>query len=404
MSPVSLRAEPPAQAQASRPLIGLDLLRFGAAALVMVFHLACTEWLDPSSEAAALVGTPIPFPALLPLSSQGWIGVQMFFVISGYVIAYSASQASASRFLVNRVLRLMPGIWFCATLSFALALIFMPEPVTVLLAWYARTLVLFPVPRWIDGVYWTLGIEIIFYGLVFALLALRRFDRLESVVLAVGLASTVMWCLAAISVWPDLGRIISTRIAKLILVTHGCHFALGVLMWSGASRGFTRLRLLGIAACTVGGLLQIRYDAGFAGASLGLDRDPTTAWLLYAAFLGLFCLSIRTNVALTDALPALAAKVRHLGLATYPLYLLHTFIGALAMRLLHDLGLPPALCLAGGFATAVAAALLVSRRVEPLFRTRLKRMITPTEPGRPTRGSASGPIDDLAIPVPQRSS
>lgn len=364
---------------ASRPLIGLDLLRFGAASLVMAFHLACTAWLDPLSEASALVGHPIPFPALLPVSARGWIGVQMFFVISGYVIAYSASRASASRFLVNRILRLMPGVWFCATVSFVLALIFMPEPVWVLFTWYARTLVLFPAPRWIDGVYWTLGIEIAFYGLVYALLALRRFDRLESMVLAVGMASALAWCLAAAPIWPDLARIISTRIAKLLLLTHGCHFALGVLLWSAARGGLTGRRLLGIGICLIGGFLQIRYDADFVGASLELDRGPATAWLLYSLFLALFCVSLRANTALTDALPGLAARFRRLGLATYPLYLLHTSIGALAMRFLSGLGLPPAFCLTGGFAAAITAALLVSRFVESPLRASLRRAIGAAE-------------------------
>lgn len=176
----------------------------------------------------------------------------MFFVISGYVIAYSASQASASRFLTGRILRLVPGIWFCATVSFGLALLFDPEATRVLFERYVRTLVLFPVPRWIDGVYWTLGIEIMFYGLVYALLFLNRFERLEPVILAVGVISALAWCLAATPFWPDLDRIISTRIAKLALITHGCHFAIGVLLWSAVRNGLTALRLAGLAVCLTG--------------------------------------------------------------------------------------------------------------------------------------------------------
>ncbi len=377
MGSVSTGSEPSAtaRAHAPRPLIGLDLLRFGAACLVMLYHLACTAWLVPSSEAAALVGSPIPFPALLPVSAQGWVGVPMFFVISGYVIAYSASQASPSRFLTGRILRLVPGIWFCATVSFGLALLFFPETGGVLFERYIRTLILFPVPRWIDGVYWTLGIEIVFYGLVYLLLCLNRFDRLEPVILAVGVISTLAWLLAAAAVWPDLDRIISTRIAKLILLTHGCHFALGVLLWSAVRRGLSGARLAGLAVCLTGALLQIRYDAGFVGASLGLDRSPAMAWLLYAVFMLLFCLSIRVNTALSDAFPGLGRRFRDLGLATYPLYLLHTFVGALTMRFLSAYGLPPATCLAGGFLTAVAASLLVSRWVEPPLRTGLGRAL-----------------------------
>ncbi|BAU89352.1 acyltransferase 3 [Methylorubrum populi] len=377
MASVSTGIEPSAAGRphAPRPLIGLDLLRFGAACLVMLYHLACTAWMVPSSEAAELLGSPIPFPTLLPVSSEGWVGVQMFFVISGYVIAYSASQASAARFLTGRILRLMPGIWFCATVSFGLALLFFPETVWVLFERYIRTLILFPVPRWIDGVYWTLGIEIVFYGLVYALLCMNRFERLEPVILAVGIISALAWCLATAPLWPDFDRIISTRIAKLLLLTHGCHFALGVVLWSAVRRGLTGYRLAGLAVCLTGAFLQIRYDAGFVGSSLGLDRSPTVPWLLYAVFLLLFCLSIRVNAALTDALPGLGRRFRDLGLATYPLYLLHTFVGALSMRFLAAYGLPPAASLAGGILTAVAASLLVSRQIEPPLRAGLGGII-----------------------------
>ncbi len=360
---------------APRPLIGLDLLRFGAACLVVLYHLACTAWMVPSSEAAVLVGQPIPFPALLFLSAQGWVGVPMFFVISGYVIAYSASHASASRFLSGRILRLVPGIWFCASVSFGLALLFDPEANWVLFERYIRTLVLFPAPRWIDGVYWTLGIEIMFYALVYALLFLNRFERLEPVILAVGVISALAWCLAATPLWPDLDRIISTRIAKLTLLTHGCHFAIGVLLWSAVRNGLTAPRLAGLAVCLTGGLLQIRYDAGFVGALLGVDGSPATPWLLYAVFMLLFCLSIRANTALTEALPRLGRRFRDLGLATYPLYLLHTFVGGVAMRFLSAYGLPPAAILAGGIGVAIGTSLLVSRRIEPPLRAGLGRAL-----------------------------
>ena len=394
MASVSTGIEPSAalRSHAPRPLIGLDLLRFGAACLVMLYHLACTAWMVPSSEAATLLGSPIPFPALLPVSSEGWVGVQMFFVISGYVIAYSASQASASRFLAGRILRLMPGVWFCATVSFGLALLFFPETVWVLFERYVRTLILFPAPRWIDGVYWTLGIEIVFYGLVYLLLCLNRFERLEPVILAVGVVSATAWLLAAAPVWPDLDRIISTRIAKLLLLTHGCHFALGVLLWGAVRQGLTGYRLTGLAVCLTGAFLQIRYDAGFVGASLDLDRSPAMPWLLYAVFLLLFCLSIRVNAALSEALPGLGRHFRDLGLATYPLYLLHTFVGALTMRFLAANGLPPAASLAGGILVAVAASVLVSRRIEPPLRAGLARAISAVSARRRNREPMSGAL------------
>jgi peptidoglycan/LPS O-acetylase OafA/YrhL len=51
-----------------RQLLGLDLIRFSAAFMVLAFHLCA--------------GT-----ALGPLTRWGWVGVEIFFVLSGFVIA-----------------------------------------------------------------------------------------------------------------------------------------------------------------------------------------------------------------------------------------------------------------------------------------------------------------------------
>lgn len=364
-------------------VIGLDALRFAAAGLVMLYHLACTAWLVPSSEAAGLLAAPVgfpgPLPALLPLSASGWIGVPIFFVISGFVIAYTATGATPRRFLESRALRLLPCAWFCASVTFVLALGFAPEGVAELTGRYLKTLVLFPAPRWIDGVYWTLGIEISFYAFVFALLALGRTDRLEPAVACLGLASALAWCLAATPLVPGLDVLISTRIAKLLLVTHGCEFALGVVIWAASRSGWTGRRLAVAALCLTGSLLQIGYDARFTRHSLGLDP---AAWAplavplgLYLGFLGLFLLSVRTNEHLLRMLGRGAPALRAIGLSTYPLYLLHTFVGVLAMRAMLALGLDPLASLAAGIAAAVLAALAVSGWIEPVLRRRLRGLI-----------------------------
>ena len=46
----------------------------------------------------------------------GWIGVQIFFVISGIVIANSAQSATPFRFAVSRFLRLYPAAWIAAAI------------------------------------------------------------------------------------------------------------------------------------------------------------------------------------------------------------------------------------------------------------------------------------------------
>src|ERR1700693_5963546 len=69
----------------------LDLLRAIAVLAVLFYHYAFRG-------AAADGFTDISLPALVPLAKYGSLGVQLFFVISGFVIAYSAEGRSAIGF------------------------------------------------------------------------------------------------------------------------------------------------------------------------------------------------------------------------------------------------------------------------------------------------------------------
>ncbi|RVD50142.1 acyltransferase, partial [Mesorhizobium sp. M2D.F.Ca.ET.140.01.1.1] len=68
----------------------------------------------------------------------------------------------------------------------------------------ARTALFVPFEPWVDSVYWTLGIEIAFYAIVWILLRLGRYDLMESIAVVIGLVSTLFWCLYFTFGWTDL--------------------------------------------------------------------------------------------------------------------------------------------------------------------------------------------------------
>ncbi len=171
-------------------LAGLDLLRFAAAFMVMIFHLAFLGRVNPQSDVGEKLKGAVSYPELAPFSWWGATGVDIFFVISGFVITFSASSRSAPQFLRSRFLRIWPTLIVCATLSLLLTLaVNFRHSYLGLLHSYVDTIVLLPTGPFIEGVYWTLVIEVGFYIWIAVILRFGSPWLLEAFILSCGLAS-----------------------------------------------------------------------------------------------------------------------------------------------------------------------------------------------------------------------
>jgi peptidoglycan/LPS O-acetylase OafA/YrhL len=141
-------------------------LRFFAALIVCLYHIAFLSWIKPDSAASIISGNTYRFDDFSGVLSVGWVGVEIFFVISGFVIAFSAN-VGAWHFLRGRILRLYPAVWFCGPFALAISLSSGAFPFSEFPTRIVRSLLLWPKGNWVDGVYWTLGIEMSFYFLVY---------------------------------------------------------------------------------------------------------------------------------------------------------------------------------------------------------------------------------------------
>lgn len=210
--------------QASRRRFTLiDGLRGLAAVSVMLYHY-CTS--DMRVHLAALL--PAWFMAA---TKKGWLGVQVFFVLSGFVIAYAIGRRemdlpSGARFALRRQVRLDPPYWVSLLFSSALpwgwrlhlhdnrwapSLRDVGFHLVYLQDLFHR--------RPIQPIYWTLAIEVQFYMVFVAcLVALRRLPRAGPYVL---LASG-LYALHAAMHWRFLGG---------WFIPHWYMFVLGVLTW-----------------------------------------------------------------------------------------------------------------------------------------------------------------------------
>src|ERR1700682_5675077 len=100
-------------------------------------------------------------------------------MISGFVILWTAFNRSPGQFVLARLCRLYPSYWICVVITSGV-LVMAGET----LSWgrLAANLTMFQ--HWfglqsIDQVYWTLFVELKFYGLVFILMVCRQLPRIE---------------------------------------------------------------------------------------------------------------------------------------------------------------------------------------------------------------------------------
>jgi peptidoglycan/LPS O-acetylase OafA/YrhL len=95
-------------------LLGLDVLRFIAISLVVFRHL---EGLECSPEASSWCVWVQKIADTL--NCGGWVGVDIFFVLSGFLVSgllfrewHQRKEISLGRFLVRRGLKIYPAFWF----------------------------------------------------------------------------------------------------------------------------------------------------------------------------------------------------------------------------------------------------------------------------------------------------
>jgi peptidoglycan/LPS O-acetylase OafA/YrhL len=352
---------------------GLDLLRFFAACIVMVFHLVFWSWAFPAGQIALASHGVADFRGWDMFAPFGWAGVQIFFVISGFVIVVSAERSSAYKFFVSRFTRLVPAVWICATIAlFAWLLVDAGMRPLSLFAMYVRSIAFFPTGAWIDSVYWTLGVEICFYALMFVLLTIDRQRWIKPIMCGVGLVSTLFWIgytLAAqdrnSAMFELFSRVQWSRLAQLLLIQHGVFFAFGVLLWSYFLKKAARAELAWLALFAVGGCLQIAGESMLKLEKTGMSFSPLTPCIIWLSAMVFFWVVVANN-ARVQQLPAWCLQLlRRLGLMTYPLYLLHSVTGGALLGAFVEWGIPTGLALAASVTIVLALSWWISKVPEP---------------------------------------
>ena len=289
------------------------------------------------------------------------LGVHLFFLVSGFVIFMTVRRVGSARaFLVARFTRLFPPFWVALLVTTAFGYLsreswLQPGPRQFLANLTMAPKLLGEKP--VDGVYWTLPVEWVFYLGMAALIAvgLAHRERLALgllaawAVLSVGLA-------AGLITWRAAGSGVADVLLTATIAEYAPLFATGALLLHSREQGALdpRLALTIPSAVAAGGLVQGWAHALALCVPLALFTAVVTrertGWLLWR-------------------------PLQFLGMVSYSWYLLHQNIGYALISLTQDrilgmvLGFVLTLVLAWGLYE------LVERRFSRWLRARLSPLV-----------------------------
>ena len=341
-----------------RHLAALDVVRFAAAMAVVAYHYLFRGAVDER-----YVTVRFDTGTLFGIGVEHlYLGVHLFFAVSGYVIMASVRERDAFRFAQARFVRLWPSYALCMTLT-AVVLLWIADPRFPVdgATWAANLTFLAPLfgKPFVDGVYWSIVVEIVFYGWV-ALLMLARV--LPRHLLPFAAAWLLLASLNELWLRDDGARwVLLTRFAPW--------FLFGVLLHDVARHGLRFASVTLLAGTVALSFHNVVVEQREVAALYGVAIDPQAVVTLNAVLLLLFTFALGSRL---TARPWLLT----LGALTYPLYLLHQNIGYIVLERLAPLtGKHAAL------AVTVAGALLLAWAVDRWWDRPVRRALARTLDG-----------------------
>lgn len=290
-------------------IVELDVLR-GMAAL----YVACFHYVFYYGEHLNL-----DMPQLSGLIT-GIYGIQLFFMISGYVIFMTLEKTKEPMdFIVSRFSRLFPAYWVAVILAFALIRIFNLSEEWVSLRRAVANL--FMIQSWlevkhIDGVYWTLSIELAFYTALFLLFLIKKLKYVE----LFGLGWLILMVLHSKI------KFHTTQFLDIEnLLKYGHLFFAGIIFYRLKTGGAVWYRYACLGFCLfIQSIVQIEIHHQYI-------LDPMISTFIVFMFFMLFQLLIWDKLSFIGIKP-----LAYIGAISYSLYLTHASVSSPIMEYLHS--------------------------------------------------------------------
>ena len=321
----------------------IDLLRFLAALMVVVYHYTFRGY--AADEYSALA-----FSEVDAFTRYGNLGVDLFFMISGFVILLTARNGDPIKFAISRLVRIYPAFWVCVSVTSLILFLHGSSVHTVSIEQWAKNLPLiggFLGVKMVDGVYWSLLVELKFYALIFMLVLVGKIKSIQ-IFLA-------LWLLITISAAFGVGF----SLLNFFFFPEWSHyFIAGSLFYLVRVEGLSYRKIAMIIVCYLLSLNAALIQAELHENLFNIELSMLVIGGLITVFYGVFVF-----IALEKTSWINKPIVFSLGALTYPLYLLHQKIGYVLLELFSGL-INKYFLLILVIAVVVALSIMVNRFVD----------------------------------------
>jgi peptidoglycan/LPS O-acetylase OafA/YrhL len=354
-------------------LYEVDALRIFAAVAVMLYHYGFANF--------AAHYTDVEYRGLGVVTRYGYLGVDLFFVISGFVVLLSALGRRPEQFVISRIVRLYPAYWVAVTIT-SLVLVFLSAgewPVTAVQ--YLANMTMFNalpnIPN-IDVVYWTLWVELRFYAVILVL---------TFVGITRGRVLAVLWGWLAAAFLLAAGILPSSvqNLAGLVVQPEWAHYFIAGMAMCLIYRFGLSLQPVLIILIAFGRAVPVAIDFARRVSERYQEHIHPAAVVVVISIVFVAMTLVALRVTRRIGRPWFVV----LGALTYPLYLVHDRVGIVLFDRLDDY-LNRWVLLAVAVGVMLGVAWLIHRFVERPFAPVLRRGLTRILPGR--AGSRTEPV------------
>ena len=283
----------------------IDLLRVLALGFVIAFHYLFSGISKGKVDSVSL-------SSFAPIAKYGYLGVELFFMISGFVILYSTNR-TAGEFIRRRFLRLFPMFWMALILIYLVHLLPFWDRPTPKFSNFLWNLTMIPTAFGqdrMDATHWFLVRELQFYVFIAVVLALGAGRFLPKIfpIWALVICLWNLFNLPYFNIWYFSGY--------FSLITGGA------IIYCIREWGWNPLRVIGLVAAYIGAVDTRISIIPILESRRSTDYSSVTIGAIVTVIFLIMLLTLNKNIE--------KFKVSWIGVAgaiTYPLYLIHGRLG-----------------------------------------------------------------------------